>query len=342
VEYEDGVKWGFVNNADFTFLVRDLRINNVEQLLLYQGKSISSSRPAWGIRPSRKISPPPDGVSRALTLGYIQVSARTGAHGTRGAAAESQRRGEEGKMRREPLIVVAILVLGVALLAPGVWTSHTSVQAAGATITIPGDSYIPAAVVIDTGQTVTWVNKDSDKHTAVSVLGAPETFTLPAYPGKSASFKFTKPGVYPYYCQEHVTYDAKLRRAVARKESDAYPIAMEGIIVVKGPGFTGAPAATINISRGAFAPDIAVVQPGGKVTWTNGSTDAQAIVVNGADVPKLDLAAGKSQTATFAKPGIYLFYDERHATYNNKLGLAAAKTGAPNFPVAMKGYVIVL
>ena len=59
-------------------------------------------------------------------------------------------------------------------------------------------------------------------------------------------------------------------------------------------------------------------------------------------VPKLDLAAGKSQTATFAKPGIYFFYDEGQAAYNPKLGLAAAKRGTPTFPVAMQGYVIVL
>ncbi len=244
-------------------------------------------------------------------------------------------------MRRAYLLGLAILVVGAAVLGAGLWAPNAAVQAAGdATVTIPGDSYSPAAVMIEVGQSVSWVNKDSDKHTAVTVLGAPEAFSLPAYPGKSVSFKFTKPGVYVYYCQEHATFDPKLRRAVARKESDAYPIAMEGMIVVKGPGFTGAPSASINISGGNYAPDIAVVAAGGKVTWTNADTNEHAVVT--ADGQKLALPAGKSQTATFAKPGIYLFYDDRYVAFNAKLGLAAAKDGTPTYPVSMEGYVIVL
>jgi plastocyanin len=248
-------------------------------------------------------------------------------------------------MRRAHLLGLAMLVVGAAVLGSGLWTLDTTVQAAGeTTVTIPGDYYAPAAVMVDVGQSVTWVNKDSDKHTAVTVMGAPEAFSLPAYPGKSVSFKFTKPGVYAYYCQEHATFDPKLRRSVARKESDRYPIAMEGVIVVKGPGFTGAPTATINVSGGNYAPDIAVIAAGGKVTWTNADTAEHSVAFppGAGEATKLSLPAGKSQTATFAKPGIYLFYDERSATFNSKLGLAAAKTGTATFPVSMQGYVIVL
>lgn len=245
-------------------------------------------------------------------------------------------------MRHKHLMILAVMAVGVVALGFGLDAPSTPVQAAGVTVVIPGDSYIPAAITIEAGQIVTWVNKDSDPHVTVTALGAPEAFTLPNFPGKSASFKFTKPGVYVYYCLDHATYNARLRRAVARKEADLFPIAMEGLIVVKGPGFAGTPTAAINISGGAYAPDVAVVQAGGKVTWTNGDNDAHAVVVVGADVPKLELAAGKSQTATFAKPGIYFFYCDRHATYNSKVGLAAAKKGAPTFPVAEQGYVIVL
>jgi len=245
-------------------------------------------------------------------------------------------------MRREHLMVFVVVAMGVAVLGSSVWTPYTPVQAAGTTVTIPGDSYLPVAIMVEAGETVTWVNKDSDPHVTASVLGTPESFILPTAAGKSSSFKFTKPGVYPYYCLDHAAYDPKLHRAVARKEADLYPISMEGLIVVKGPGFTGAPWATVNIAGGNYGPDIAVVYVGGKVTWTNGDPDAHVVVVNGAEVPKLALPAGKSQTATFAKPGIYLFYDERQATYNAKVGLAAAKKGTPTFPVAMQGYVVVL
>ena len=245
-------------------------------------------------------------------------------------------------MRHAHVVILVILVLGAAVPGSSVLTPYTLVQAAGTTVTIPGDYYLPAAITIEVGQTVAWVNKDSDPHVTVGVPGDPEAFTLVNAPGKTVSFKFTKPGVFVYYCLDHATYNAKLRRVVARKEADLFPLAMEGLILVKGPGFTGAPSATVRLSGGAYAPDIAVVQAGGKVTWTNGDAGAHAVVVKGAGVPKLDLAAGKSQTATFAKPGIYFFYDERQAIYNSKVGLAAAKKGTPTFPVAMQGYVIVL
>ena len=256
-------------------------------------------------------------------------------------------------MRHTGLILFTFLAAGAVVLGPNLWAPTTPLQARQPTITIPSDSYVPAAIVISVGETVTWINKDSDKHTAVTLPEAPEAFTLAAYPGKSVTHKFTKPGVYAYYCQEHATYDSQLRRAVARKESDAFPIAMEGIIVVKGPGFTGGPSASVNVSGGAFSPDVVVVQAGGKVTWMNADADRYRVTwtsvgteeqggMGGAGAPRLDLGAGKSQTATFGRSGVYLFYCDLHATYNTKLGLAAANKGTRTFPVSMEGYVIVL
>ncbi len=243
-------------------------------------------------------------------------------------------------MRREHLVIL-VAMMAATLLSTSV-RPDTLVQAAGATVTIPGDYYLPAAILIEVGQTVTWVNKDSDPHVTTAAPSAPEGFTLVHAVGKSTSFKFTKPGVYVYYCLDHATYNPQRHRVVARKESDSFPIAMEGLIVVKGPRFSGARSATVSITREAYAPDIAVVQAGGKVTWTNGDTGMHALTVNGAGVPKFDLASGKSRTVTFAKPGIYFFFDERQATYKSEVGLAAAKKGTSAFPVAMQGYVIVL
>lgn len=238
-------------------------------------------------------------------------------------------------------LLMAALV-GMVAVGASLWPSSTPVQAAGVTVVIPGDSYLPPAVVIEAGQTVTWVNKDSDPHVTVSVPGVPEAFTIPNFPGKSASVTFTKPGVYPYYCVDHATYNTRLGRTVARKEADLFPIAMEGLIVVKGPGFVGTPTATVKISGGSYAPDIAVVQAGGQVTWTNGTNETHAVMVVGADGPKLELPAGGSQTATFAKPGTYFFYCPLHAIYDSKVGLAAAKKGTATFPVAEEGFVVVL
>jgi len=241
-------------------------------------------------------------------------------------------------MQRAYAAGLSLLLAGLIVYGP----AASGVRAAGATIIIPGDSYLPSAVTIDVGQTVTWVNKDTDPHVTVAVPGAPATFTLVHQPGKSTSFTFTKAGIYPYYCLDHATFSTALRRVVARKESDQFPIAMEGLIVVGGAGFAGAPAATVTVSGGAYAPDVAVVRAGGKVTWVNSDRTTHTAIFVGAGTPNLTLAAGKSGATTFAKRGIYLFYDEGFATYNPKLELAAAKKGAPHFPVAMQGYVVVL
>jgi plastocyanin len=247
---------------------------------------------------------------------------------------------EDERMRRVRLAGLAMLLVGVIVYGFG--TSGAAVQAAGATVTIPGDSYLPPAITIDVGQTVTWINKDTDPHVTTAVPGAPVSFTVVHQAGKAASFTFTKAGVYPYYCLDHATFNTALRRVAARKEADLFPIAMEGLIVVKGPGLTGMPSATVKISGDAFAPDVVIVRSGGKVTWSNGDRTPHTAIFTGAGAPKLTLAAGKSGSATFAKPGIYFFYDERVATYNAKVGLAAAKKGAPHFPIAMQGFVVVL
>lgn len=241
-------------------------------------------------------------------------------------------------MQRAGLTALALLLGAAMVYGPGA----SAVRAAGTTVAIPGDSYLPPAVMIDAGQTVTWVNKDSDPHVTTSVPGAPASFTLVHQAGKSTSYKFSKAGIYPYYCLDHATFNTALRRVAARKEADEFPVAMEGLVAVKGPGLTGGPSATVKISGDAYAPYIAVVRAGGKVTWINSDQAGHTAIFAGSGMPKLSLAAGKSGSATFAKPGVYLFYDERFATYDAKVGLAGAKKGAPHFPVAMQGFVVVL
>jgi len=233
------------------------------------------------------------------------------------------------------VVAVTAATLGLGLPAPAVNA------AGGATVTIPGDMYTPAVVVIEVGQAVTWVNKDSDKHTAVAAPGAPEAFSVPAFPGNSVSRTFTKAGVYSYLCDEHATFDRALHRATARRSSDMFPIAMEGLIIVKGPGLTGASEDSIAISNGNIAPDFTVIKTGGKVTWKNDDKD-RVLEFPGSGVDKIALPAGKSGSATFAKPGVYLFYDSNSATFDQKLGLAKAKSGTKTFPVSMQGFVIVL
>jgi hypothetical protein len=62
--------------------------------------------------------------------------------------------------------------------------------------------FAPTVLHVEAGQAVTWTNEDSARH---SVAGATlEWGNYTAYgQGEGASYRFEKPGTYPYYCFEH-------------------------------------------------------------------------------------------------------------------------------------------
>jgi plastocyanin len=75
-------------------------------------------------------------------------------------------------------------------------------QAATVSVTISNYTFVPAAVVIHPGDTVTWRNKDDMPHTATALDGA--SFDSGALdPGGSWSFVFPKAGKIAYRCAIH-------------------------------------------------------------------------------------------------------------------------------------------
>jgi predicted lipoprotein with Yx(FWY)xxD motif len=68
-------------------------------------------------------------------------------------------------------------------------------------VSIENFQFSEAVLTVEVGSTVTWTNKDSDKHNAQAVDGS---FALPLLTqGKSGSFTFTKAGEYDYFCLPH-------------------------------------------------------------------------------------------------------------------------------------------
>jgi len=103
-------------------------------------------------------------------------------------------------------LALAMLVL---LIVAGV---SSSALAAAKQIMVPGeDRFTPFAVTVHVGQKVTWVNNDTDAHYVVSN----DAFNTAGHkgvnhfltPGSSYSLKFTKPGVFPFYCSFHSSLD---------------------------------------------------------------------------------------------------------------------------------------
>ena len=108
-------------------------------------------------------------------------------------------------MRRSVSIAVlsTALMFGAGTVAPSLVNVSASAQQKPETTEVKIDnfSFGPAAITVPIGTTVTWINHDNDVHTVTSSAQAftsrgidtDETFT----------YKFTKPGVYQYFCTLH-------------------------------------------------------------------------------------------------------------------------------------------
>ena len=84
--------------------------------------------------------------------------------------------------------------------APTKSTTHT--------VVMDGVRFEPQALIVKTGDTVVWVNKDPFPHTATSQAGG--FYSREIAPGESWQYAPTKPGVFSYTCSLHPTMKATL------------------------------------------------------------------------------------------------------------------------------------
>ena len=63
------------------------------------------------------------------------------------------------------------------------------------------NSFSPNPVEVKVGETVTWINDDSGRHTVTSKDGVFDSGMMGK--GQSFSFTFDKAGEYPYFCSPH-------------------------------------------------------------------------------------------------------------------------------------------
>ena len=78
----------------------------------------------------------------------------------------------------------------------------------GPKIQIAKHKYDRPTLTVPVGTTVTWLNKDEDVHTVVSTT---LTFRSPGLETDDAySYRFTKPGVYQYFCTHHPLMTGKV------------------------------------------------------------------------------------------------------------------------------------
>ena len=114
-----------------------------------------------------------------------------------------------------PLVAITALAVGASPATPSATATKT--------VQIKRSSFSPATVTINTGDTVRWVNSDTQNHQVVSNNGSFVSAILG--PGKRYSHTFNAAGTYRYH--------------------DGLNAASKGTVVVKGPP----PAVTIGLSR---------------------------------------------------------------------------------------------
>lgn len=95
------------------------------------------------------------------------------------------------------------LRLGASLLALplAAATANAASHSTTHTVVIKGMKFTPANLVINAGDTVTWVNEDNMRHTATDLNGAFDTGLLSK--GASASLQFGGAGTFNYRCTPH-------------------------------------------------------------------------------------------------------------------------------------------
>ncbi len=94
------------------------------------------------------------------------------------------------------------------------------------------DRFLPLSTAVKQGTQVTWTNLDSDAHTVLTDPGVSIQFKFVVPANGNTSYTFDKPGIYPYYCDAHATWNTEIKRVQARPGSSEYPAAMEGVVFV--------------------------------------------------------------------------------------------------------------
>lgn len=274
------------------------------------------------------------------------------------------------------VLVVGVLfggVLGTTLFFPhGSKTSTSTPKPMPplTTVTIPQgqDLFLPFILEVRPNTVVTWQNHDAVAHTFLttpdqnSFLNL-QAFSLHVAPEGQVQFKFVEPGLYHYYDPSLASWNRADARVAAKSSVPNYPLAMDGVIWVKG-AISNLPSATSNrIPHGHddFLTEFLAITPG-SVSWHNFDTDSHFVAlvpgwntsrspsqtdINPAEIGVNRIAGsdevpgGDTITVIFSKPGLYYYYCVNHAHIDAATHRVEAFKMASEYPIPMEGFLLV-
>ena len=100
--------------------------------------------------------------------------------------------------KKTMLTIVRSMLAGMAFAALAV---NASAQIANLGVTIDNFTFSPNQIMVKSGETVTWTNKDDIPHTVTSTDNVFRSKALDT--DDKFSFTFTTPGTYKYFCSLH-------------------------------------------------------------------------------------------------------------------------------------------
>ncbi len=106
--------------------------------------------------------------------------------------------------RLPAVVVLAVLVTSLAACASGASGAANASPVATTTVDLPPSyRFVPAAITVAAGTTVTWTNDDHFTHSVQLLDGGLPGEPNVMEPGSSTSFTFATPGTYHYQCHLH-------------------------------------------------------------------------------------------------------------------------------------------
>jgi plastocyanin len=160
-------------------------------------------------------------------------------------------------------VVAALFTVPAAFAGGGCHEPATDVS--GATVTMKNMCFTPTVLRVPAGGKVTFVNSDSFAH---PTMGRGLDWFVDGATGSRSSVQFDKPGIFPYFCHEH--------------------IGMVGVVVVgDGKGSTAAAAPAVAADPPAAAPAAISAAPASarrSMPWSVPGALVVAVVLVGAGV----------------------------------------------------------
>ena len=153
-------------------------------------------------------------------------------------------------MRSTRHVVMAMTMLGSVAVVGGISSTPANAKPAAPAVVVPGeDRFAPFALTVHVGQTVRWINRDTDSHTVVSddafssaghrgvdlpLVGTDNNAGVPGV----VELRFAHPGTFVYYCRLHAHLDGSNQPAAPGplggiKDSNGnYGTPMTGVVTV--------------------------------------------------------------------------------------------------------------